>query len=767
LTPPGVSIRRLSVHGALAVALVCPAVAAAAQDPDTVHDTARQTPARLSAPALPGPEPPAVVSRDEHGGTIVRAAYLPERLQIDGRLDEPIYQALPSIGDFVQSLPKEGEPSTERTEAWVMFDDDNMYVAARCWDTAPPSQWVANEMRRDTNQLRQNDTFSVMFDTFHDRRNGFVFYTNPLGALADFAFTDESNVNADWNAVWHVRTGRFEGGWTVEMAIPFKSLRYRSGDNETWGLQLRRAIRRKNEWAYITTVPISVGMGGISRASEAAALVGLRLPPASKNMEFKPYGISRLTTDRLRVPSVTNDLDGDVGFDFKYGVTANLTADATVNTDFAQVEVDEQQLNLTRFNLFFPEKREFFLEGRGIMDFARPSGDIPALYYSRRIGLNAGRVIPIEVGGRLTGKTGDYGIGLMQIRTDNESTSGTPVTDFTVLRVRRDILRRSSVGAMFTNRSESVVGDGSNQAYGVDALFALLENVSVSGYVAKTKTSGLAGDDASARAAFDYTGDRYGLSVQHLRVGRNFNPEVGFVRRIDFRRSFVSARFSPRPASMPSVRRFSWEGSLDYVLNGAGDLESREQLARFNTEFENSDQLTFQAANQYERLFRPFAIAPGVTIPVGSYDFLDGTVSYTLGQQRPVSGTLSLQRGGFYDGTITAVSYTVARIAVLKQLSIEPTISLNRVELPAGDFTSNLFRARTDYAFSPRMFASALLQYSSADHTFGSNLRFRWEYRPGSEFFAVYTDEHETLGSRFSLLRNRAFVLKINRLFQF
>jgi hypothetical protein len=761
------------VHGALAAVLVFPAAAGAAQDPEARRDTPVQAPARVPAPGLTVPEPPAVVSRDANGGTIVRAVYLPERLQIDGKLDEPIYQALPGIGDFVQSLPKEGEPSTERTEAWVMFDEDNMYVAARCWDTAPPSQWVANEMRRDTNQLRQNDTFSVMFDTFHDRRNGFVFYTNPLGALADFAFTDESNVNADWNAVWHVRTGRFEGGWTVEMAIPFKSLRYHSGDNETWGLQLRRAIRRKNEWAYITTVPISVGMGGISRASEGATLVGLRLPPASKNMEFKPYGISRMTTDRLRVPAVTNDLDGDAGFDFKYGVTANLTADATVNTDFAQVEVDEQQLNLTRFNLFFPEKREFFLEGRGIMEFAPrvsfsgASGDTPSLYYSRRIGLNAGRVIPIDVGGRLTGKAGEYGLGFMHIRTGSESASNTPDTDFTVLRVRRDILRRSSIGAMFTNRSESVVGDGANQAYGVDALFALLENVSVSGYVAKTTTPGLEGDDRSDRAAFDYTGDRYGFSAQHLRVGRNFNPEVGFVRRIDFRRSFVSARFSPRPANIPSVRRFSWEGSLDYVLNGAGELESREQLARFNTEFENSDQLTFQAANQYERLFRPFAIAPGVTIPVGSYDFLDGTVSYALGQQRRASGTLSFQTGQFYDGTITAVGYTVARISVLKQLSIEPTISLNRVELPAGSFTSNLFRARTDYAFSPRMFASALLQYSSADHTFGSNLRFRWEYRPGSEFFAVYTDEHDTLGSPFARLRNRAFVLKINRLFQF
>jgi hypothetical protein len=761
-----------AVPVALAGILVSPDRSAAAHDPQPIaaprDGSAAQGPVHVRASTEPpAPEPPDVLSRDDTGRATVRAVYVSEPLRIDGKLDEPIYQSLASLGGFIQSLPTEGAPASERTEAWVMFDGNNVYISARCWDSAPPSQWVANELRRDTNQLRQNDTFSVMFDTFYDHRNGFVFYTNPLGALADFVYTDESNINQDWNPVWEVRTGRFEGGWTVEMAIPFKSLRYRSGDDELWGLQLRRAIRRKNEWSYLTAIPISVGMGGISRSSAAATLVGLRLPPASKNLEFKPYATSRVTTDRVRAPVVLNDLDATGGFDVKYGITANLTADATYNTDFAQVEIDEQQVNLTRFSLFFPEKREFFLEGRGIMDFGRPTGDIPALYYSRRIGFNAGRVVPIELGGRVTGKVGDFGLGVLNIRTESEATAATPATNFTVLRVRRDILRRSTIGAMFTNRSEAVLGDGSNQGYGVDALFALLENVSVQGYLAATKTPGIVGDDQSARAAFDYTGDRYGLSAQYLMVGRNFNPEVGFVRRSDFRRTFLSARFSPRPANIKHVRKFTWEATLDYVENGAGQLESREQTGRFNTEFENSDQLAFQASNQFEMLLRPFPIAPRVTVPMGSYLFPDGQVSYTLGQQRRVSGTVAVQRGGFYDGTITGLSYTTARISVIKPLSVEPTIAINRVELPAGNFTTRLLRARTDYAFSPRMFVSALLQYNSSDNSFSSNLRFRWEYRPGSELFAVYTDEHDTLGPRLSLLKNRAFVLKINRLFRF
>jgi hypothetical protein len=682
---------------------------------------------------------------------------------------------------LIQVVPKEGAPSSERTDVWVMFDAVNMYVAARCWDSAPPARWVANEMRRDTNQLRQNDTFGVMFDTFYDRRSGFMFYTNPLGALADYSVIDEGQSNTDWNPVWEVRTGRFDGGWTVEMAIPFKSLRYKSGPAQVWGLQLRRAIRRKNEWTYLTPVPASIGgPQALNRVSLAATLVGLDLPPASRNLELKPYAISRLTTDRLRTPPVSNDPDGDLGVDLKYGVTANVTADFTYNTDFAQVEIDEQQVNLTRFNLFFPEKRDFFLEGRGIFDFGRGGAigganpvavavtDTPYLFYSRRIGLNGGRVVPIDAGGRLTGKVGQYAVGVMNIETGAEEVSRTRPTNFTVMRVKRDILRRSSIGAMVTNRSVSSVAPGSNQAFGVDGAFSFFQNVAMGGYYARTHTSGLAGDDDSYQGQLNYLGDRYGARAEYLRVGEHFNPEIGFVRGDDaFRRSFASLRFSPRPKSIPSVRKLTWEGTFEYILNGAGALESRRQGGRFNIEFENSDQAAVETATDYELLVRPFTV-PGsrVIIPAGGYQFSGALLSYTLGAQRRASGTLSLQRGQFYDGTIAAFSYSAARVSVTRQLSFEPSISLNQVDLPAGRFTSRLLRTRADYGFSPRMFASALVQYSSSDNSFSSNLRFRWEYRPGSEFFAVYTDERDTTG-RAAVLRNRAFVLKINRLLRF
>jgi hypothetical protein len=733
----------------------------------------------------PPPVAPETISRDASGRATVRAIHLTAPLRVDGRLDEEVYATVPPFGGLIQVVPKAGAPASERTDVWVMFDATNIYVAARVWDSAPPERWVANELRRDTNQLRNNDTFGVMFDTFYDRRSGVMFYTNPLGAIADYSVVDEGQPNTDWNPVWSVRTGRFDGGWTVEMEIPFKTLRYRSGAGHVWGFQLRRSVRRKNEWVYLTRVPaVLAGPQALNRVSAAGTLVGLDLPAASRNLEIKPYAISRMTTDRVRTPAVNNDLDGDLGGDVKYGVTANLTADFTFNTDFAQVEIDEQQVNLTRFSLFFPEKRDFFLEGRGIFDFGRggaafggggPGGvggqaalsDTPYLFYSRRIGLNGGRVVPIDVGGRLTGKAGPYAIGIVNIQAGDEPVSLTRETNFTVLRVKRDILRRSTIGAMFTNRSVAVSSPGSNQAYGVDAALSFSQTASASAYYARTQSPGISGDEDSYQTRFDYNEDRYGAQGEYLKVGAAFNPEVGFLRRTDFARSFAQLRFSPRPTSIDAVRKFTWQGSLEYILNGAGALETRQQSGRFNVEFESSDQFTLEANRSYELLVRPFAVGSGVVIPVGGYQFTDGLVSYQFGQQRRVSGTVSLQHGGFYDGTLTALTYTNARVAVTKQFSLEPSVSINRVDLPGGEFTTRLLRSRIDYAFTPRMFASALLQYGSSDRAFSSNLRFRWEYRPGSEFFLVWTDERDMGLNRPSELRNRAFVAKLTRLLRF
>ena len=729
---------------------------------------------------LPMPVAPEVVARDGQGGTTVRATRLTQEIRLDGRLDEAVYQTVQPITGFIQQIPDEGAPASERTDVWVLFDENNLYVTARAFESAPPSEWVANEMRHDVGQLRQNDSFSLLLDTFHDRRNGVAFLVTPIGGYSDFAITNEGNVNTDWNVVWDMRTGRFEGGWTVEIEIPFKSLRYQPGQTQVWGIQLRRIVRRRNEAAYLTALPISAARGnsviaGLWRVSEAATLVGLEVPPLSIDAEIKPYGIAGVRTDADASPPTENDADADFGLDVKYRLTQNLTADFTLNTDFAQVEVDERQVNLTRFNLFFPEKREFFLEGRGNFEFARGDGGrrgggVPTLFFSRRIGLEAGQIVPITAGGRVTGKVGPFDVGLLNIQTGDEETSGAVSTNFTVVRVKRDILRRSTVGGIFTNRSVSLVGDGSSQVYGVDGRLAFYDDFSVTGYFANAQTPAGNGKDKSYQGLFDYAGDRYGLSYAHLVVEDRFIPEVGFIRRDNFRLNSASARFSPRPQSIDLVRRFVVAGSFNHIATAdQGELETREAQLLLETEFENSDQLSFFFNDHYELLTSPFTISPGVTLPVGGYDFRNFRASYRFGAQRPVSGQITIQTGGFWSGDNTAVSLTRGRIEVTPQLSLEPSVSYNWVDLPEGSFTTQLAIARFTYTFTPRMFFSGLLQYSSSGDSFSTNLRFRWQYSPGSEIFVVYSEDRDTdplVPNRFTELRNRGLVVKINRLFR-
>jgi hypothetical protein len=378
-------------------------------------------------------------------------------------------------------------------------------------------------------------------------------------------------------------------------------------------------------------------------------------------------------------------------------------------------------------------------------------------------------VIPIDAGERVTGKVGPFSVGALDIETGEDTASKTPATNFAAVRLKRDILRRSNIGVMATNRSKSAVVPGaSNFAYGADASFSFFENLAFGGYYARSDTAGRRVDNDSYEGRFGYTPDRYGIQLDYLKVGRNFNPEVGFVRRFDFTRSSASLRFSPRPKHhFTGIRQFSYQADLEYYENGAGQVESRVQSAKFAAERQNSDVFSVSASSDYELLTDAFPVAPSITIPAGGYRFSEATIAYQLGQQRRLSGTASFQRGQFYDGTITAYGYSTGRLAILKQWSVEPSVSINAVSLPEGDFTRQVIRARSDYAFSPRRFISALVQYSSSDHVLSSNFRFRWEYHPGSELFVVYTDERDTLTAGYPGLKNRAVVVKLNRLWQF
>ena len=445
-----------------------------------------------------------------------------------------------------------------------------------------------------------------------------------------------------------------------------------------------------------------------------------------------------------------------------------------MNTDFAQVEADERQVNLTRFELSFPEKREFFLESRDLFQFAIGTasgagfgrgGNAPTLFFSRRIGLESGALVPIRFGGRLSGKVGAFDVGVASIETDADEVLDAESTNFTVLRVRRDVFARGSIGMLFANRSRSVVADGSNQTYGVDGNVSI-DDIFLSGYYAETRTQGLTDDDHSYRASFSYNGDLWRGSIDHLRVGDNFSPEVGFLRRWDFRQTAASLQFSPRPES-DLIRRLSFRGGIDYLENGtSGFVESRELRGSAEVEFESSDGLNVSVTDRYEFLSEPFRISGsgGVEVEPGRYSFREVGVGLTFGQQRWYSGNLSFQRGGFFTGDRTTAAVR-GRINVSTRLSLEPTLSFNWLDLPEGSFRSNLVVTRVNYAFSPRMFFGGLVQYSSGSDSFSTNLRLRWEYRPGSELFVVYTESRDTdVLDRFTELENRGLTIKINYL---
>jgi hypothetical protein len=723
----------------------------------------------------PPPQPPDMVARDELGRVTLRAVRLPEPLVLDGRLDDPVYGEVPAVSGFIQQEPREGQVATEQTDVWVFFDDDNVYVSARCWDSHP-ERIVVSELRRGNVGISRGDNLTVVLDTFYDRRNGFFFQTNPLGGVYDSLVTDERNENIDWDTVWYTHSARFEQGWSVEMALPFKSLRYRGGRDQVWGINVRRIVQWKNEMSYLNPAPAAYGRSAIMKFSSAATLVGIEPPTQSINLELKPYGIAKSITDTVASPPTSNDLTADFGFDVKYGLTRGLIADFTYNTDFAQVEADEAQVNLTRFNLFFPEKRQFFLEGSDIFRFGgagprfsglTPVGDAPIVFFSRRIGLADGRPIPISVGGRVTGREGPYTIGALNIQTDADPILGAAATNFTVARLKRNIMSRSSIGIIATNRSPTPAGSGSNQVFGVDGAFAFFSNMFIDTYYARTRTPDREGNAESYRAQVVNNGDRYGFQYDHLVVGRDFNPEIGFVRRRDFRRHFGKVQFTPRPAASNVVRKYRYEAGFDHVTNETtGVVESRAAMLTFGIDFQSSDRWYVDYTRSYEFLAEPFEVSAGVILPIGGYDFQDVRATYQLGQQHPLSGNVSFLKGSFYSGDRTEASYG-GRLRVTNDFALEPSVAINWIDLPEGSFTTQLFRLRAIFTMSPRMFIESLTQYNSSVDVLGTNIRFRWEYQPGSDLYIAYNEGRDTGLDSFAVLNDRVLAIKFTRLFRF
>jgi hypothetical protein len=481
---------------------------------------------------------------------------------------------------------------------------------------------VVNEMRRDNSRLWLGENVAFMFDTFHDHRNGVEFGIAPTGGRYDGQFTNERWYNGDWNPVWDVAVGSFEGGWIVETAIPFTSLRYPPGREQVWGFQARRINAWKNELSFLTALPPELGMGrGIFAASLAPTLIGIQAPARhAVHLDLKPYAKTAMATDRDASPAIENDRTAGLGLDAKYGITDNLTADLTVRPDFAQVEADEERINLTRFNPFFPEKREFFLDNAGMFTFGNQlGGDVPTLFYSRRIGLNQGRAVPIDGGGRVTGKIGGLTIAALDIRSSDDR-DGKPSTNFTAARLKRDVFQRSSVGLIATSRSVGDLDGSRHTTYGVDGTFALSPMLTLNTYWAQADVAGFTrADDISYRGQLDYVGDRYGLRMERLVVGSHFDPGLGFVPRPDIRKTAGAFRFSPRSRGRSRIRKSYMNVLGTYITDHAGHVETRDLMGEFAVDFQNGDHLSVQ--HEYDAEFLPttFAISPGITLPIGDY----------------------------------------------------------------------------------------------------------------------------------------------------
>lgn len=680
--------------------------------------------------------------------TAVRATEAPT---LDGDvLGDPAWKAATPITNFVQEQPDEGQPASEKTEVRVIFTADTLYVGVVLYDS-DPSGIIVSDARRDS-PLDDSDSFQMIVDTYRDRQNGFVFGTNPTGLEYDGQVTNEgqgggglgfgqrqsggsgSGFNINWDGAWTVRARITAQGWAAEFAIPFRTIRYPAATEQTWGINFQRNIRRKNERAYWAPIPRQFNL---YRLSLAGSLTGVQTP-ALRNLRITPYVLGNALKSGEN--PVDSELFGDVGGDLKYSITPSLTLDATVNTDFAQVEVDDQQVNLDRFNLFFPEKRPFFLENAGFFSVGNP-GEVD-LFFSRRIGISdAGEAIPILGGGRISGKAGRFNVGVLNMQTD-EFDNAVASTNFTVMRVSRDLPNRSSIGGIFTSRLE--VGDlaresSAGRTYGVDGKWGVGQTTMVTGFFAKTDAEAVTESNHAFNLRSQTNRPQWDLNAGYQEVGSGFNPEIGFLSRKGYRKPdlMLMTRFRPKDfINIQELRphatfRGFW-GLDGFQETGYLHLDNHWQF-RDSTEIHTGMNLTLEGVRS------PFEIYPGVFVPPGTYEHAEAQLVGMSNQGAPVSVSLRVTAGGFFGGDRLSLSPTV-RFRAGDALTAEMTYQRNDVDLPGGAFVTNLVRTRVSYSFSSRVFTQALIQYNDRADLWSMNFRFGWLQAANTGLFVVYTD---------------------------
>lgn len=714
-----------------------------------------------------------VPPRSADGRLQILAVGTEEPVRVDGSLDDQVWQRSRPVTSFIQAEPDEGEPATEETEVWVAFDDRNLYIAAYCHDEGAEAL-VVNDIRKDFESSDQ-DTFEVLLDTFADRRNGYIFMTNPEGARADQQQANEGReINPNWDAVWSVRTQQLRRGWTLEMSIPLNSLRFDMGKAPVWGINFSRRIRRKNEVDFWSPVPRSYTL---TRASLAGNLVGLPVAEAGRNLRVKPYVAGKVVRG---TGAQEYDPGEDVGLDMKYGVTQALTLDVTVHPDFAQVEADEQEVNLTQFSQFFPEKREFFLENSGIFyvgDAARnnrvsttptPDQDL-LLFFSRRIGLSEdGTPIPIVGGARLTGNLAGLRLGALSIQT--KATQEHPANNYAVVRARKNIFTGSDVGAIFMMRQSTDRVEDYNRVYGIDANIRFLGNIDWNSYLIKTATPGLTDGQYAFRTTVNREGNFFHFKGGLMSIGDHFNDELGYYRRIGVRKWLLDTGIRPRFDSLKQrgIREMHPHVVWSYFTDHSGRMVAKKLHTGYTFFFNNGGFTEFSVNPEFQLLTAPFYIHRGSDpIPPGGYGWTPYQLRVNTDPSRTFSAGITGIVGGLWTGTQRTIN---AEVAFKPSHRFRVSLGVQRtradLEVPKERFVTSIWTMRTNYSFNTNMFLDSLLQYDRDRNLMNANIRFNLIHHPLSDVFVVY-NEQRFMTPESPITPGRSLIVKFTQMMSF
>ena len=688
-------------------------------------------PCALWAKALPNPSPPFPQERARKGEA-VRVDRAPH---LDGTLNDPLWQLAKPIADFRQREPREGEAATEKTEVRILYTRHAVYFGIQCFDSES-SRIIATELRRDVSQ-ELDDHFEILIDSNHDRRDGYVFQINPLGTQIDGLIVGEQkssqgvDFDSGWDGVWISEARIAQGGWTATVEIPFSTLNFTKSKDVIWGLNFKRFIRRKNEediWAaYRRTF-------GIIKVSEAGELTGITDIGSGRLFVVKPYGLAQY--DKQTGQNTAFPLTG--GLDVKYGINSHLLLNLTGNTDFSATDVDQQQFNLTPFPIFIPEKRQFFLENSQIFDF--DMGHHDQLFFSRQIGIDSvtGNQVPINGGAKLTGTVGRLQFGVLDV--DTRSSGPNPYANYSIVRLKESLWGGSYVGVMGIDKRSGSVQDSFNQTGGVDTRLVFFKDWFVDAHMAGTQSPGRPSGNSDVGASLSYRSNWVEGIFERRKIGPNFNPEVGFIERMDSNETYGDLTFKVRPA-IRGVREMQFEGFVLHAPDTQGVVQTQEWQGTFRADFNNGAYTDDDIADVFtQRITTPLHIYKDVFIPNGLYHFARHQLTYGSGKERRFTYNFFERFGGYYGGTLNEFRVR-ANYRPTAKFSISASETWDRFRLPLanGNFSVVLASLQGNYSFSRFLTFTSLIQMDTSNtQAVSANLRLRYNYRPDSDLYIIY-----------------------------